>query len=114
MAKANRKAARQRRARKAVAIVVARSAVAQLSAHLSAQHAHHGRCRRAAPMRAVGAGSIGALAVGAISLGAGAIGGLAIGKLAVKRGTVGSLRVQELSVGRLEVEELNVVGRSGT
>jgi hypothetical protein len=111
MAHAGWKAARQRKAGKTVAIVVARSVLAQLGA----QHGHRGcRCRRGAPVRSVGAGSIGALAVGAISMGAGALGGLAIGKLAVKRGTVGSLRVQELSVGRLQVEELSVLKRTDT
>lgn len=110
MAHAARKSARQRKAKKAVAIVVARSLLAQLNT----PHRRRGRCRRAAPLRSVGGGSIGALALGAVSMGAGAIGALAIGRLAIRRGSIGSLRIEELSVGRLQVEELNVLSRSAT
>ena len=110
MAHGARKSARQRKAKKAIAIVVARSLLSQLGT----PHGRRGRCRRAAPLQSVGAASIGALALGAVSMGAGAIGALAVGKLAIKRGTVGSLRIEELTVGRLQVDELNVLSRSAT
>jgi hypothetical protein len=110
MAAAGWKSAKQRKAKKALAILVARSLSQQLS---SGPPRRRGRCGRQTAVRSAGAGALGALAVGALSIGAGALGALAIGRLAIRRGTIGSLRVEELEVGRLRVEELEVRNRTG-
>jgi hypothetical protein len=110
MAAAGWKSAKQRKAKKAVAILVARSLLQQLP---SGQPRRRGRCGAQTATRSRRAGAFGALAVGALSVGAGALGALAIGKLTIRRAAIGSLRVQELTVGRLRVEELEVRSRTG-
>jgi hypothetical protein len=109
MARAGWKTAKERKAKKALALVVARAVLKQIGPGSPSRRGHR---RRRGAAGALGAGSIGALAVGALSAGAGAVGALAIGRLAIRRGSVGSLRIEELTVGRLRVEELTVLSRS--
>jgi|HubBroStandDraft_6_1064221.scaffolds.fasta_scaffold1630988_1 hypothetical protein len=109
MARSGWKQAREHKAKKALALVVARALLRQIG---QGQPSHRGRRKRRGGAGALRAGAVGALAIGALSTGAGAIGALAIGRLAIKRGRVGSLRIEELTVGRLRVDELTVVSRS--
>ncbi len=109
MARSGWKATRERRAKKALALVVARAVLRQIGPESPSRRGHR---KRKGGAGSLGAGSVGALAIGALSAGAGAIGALAIGRLAIKRGSVGSLRIEDLQVGRLRVEELTVLSRS--
>lgn len=110
MARSGCKTARERRAKKALALVVARTVLRQIGPGSPGRRGGHRKRRGGAG--SLGAASVGALAIGALSAGAGAVGALAIGRLAIKRGSVGSLRIEDLAVGRLRVEELTVLSRS--